>query len=371
MDLAPLGAIFAPLQGRFEITLRAPISARYLKLVTRPLSPAATTDKNLVDIVVTELQAYLVTPITRSTGWQGSNSELFTFGGRTQLGGRPDLSYDFSLQLSRAGQSEAPSRETWLVSNGLNFSRQLQPVVLLSTRVARQDFDLGRGHEGAILYSASLAADELATLSHTLSYSGQINQAAAGTTTANSVSLFNRATPYRGIGLLAGGSWGTATNLSGQTSRSNVITLNATLEPHRALTLGGTYGRNGSVTLGGGLPTTVSRQQIIQGTVSFSPFPALYFSGGIQRTITELQGFTLVNLASGFSPFPGGALQFTLAFNETLDSNNAVTRLITPGLRWNITRSAVLSSSYGFVDSTGPQTNLHTRTFDVNLRIQL
>jgi hypothetical protein len=366
---APQGALFAPFQSRFEITLRVPVAARYLKVVTRPLSTAATTDRNLADIIVTELQVLLVTPVTISTGWQSSNAQLLTLGGRTQLFGRPDVSYDLAMQFARSEQAQTPAAQTWLVANGLNFSRRLSDFALANARLARQDFDQGHGHEGAFLYSASVSADELPTLGHTASYSGQVNTAPAGTSTNNAISFYSRATPYRGIGLLAGFSWSTGTNVTGRTTRSNVVTINATIQPHPKLTLAGTFGRNGSVTLGGNQDTVLSVQQFLQGSVSFNPVPALYLSGSVQRTSTDSQTYTLTNVAAGFSPFPGGSLQFSVAFNETLDSNNAVTRLITPGVRWNITRAAVLSVSYALVDNTSPQSELHSRTFDVNLRI--
>jgi hypothetical protein len=246
----------------------------------------------------------------------------------------------------------------------------LSEILMTNARVARQDYDQGRGHEGAVLYSAALTADELATLGHTLSYSGQINTAAEGTTVVNSVSLFNRATPYRGIAFLAGFSWSNTNNPSGQTLRSNVITLNATVQPNTKLTLGGTYGRTGSVTMGGPV-TLVSRQQYILGSISFNPFPVLYLGGSVQRTLNDNLGYTLANVTAGFSPFPGGALQFTASFNESADTADNITRLISTGLRWNITRSVVLSATYGINDTTGPTSDVHTRTFDLNLRIPL
>lgn len=371
LAIAAAGVVFSPFLSRFEITLLRPASARYLKLVTRPLAPAATTDKTLADIAVTEVQVFLVTPVARSTGWQGSNSELFTLGLRTQVLGRPDLSYDVSLQLARAEQAQSPAVQTYLLANGLSYGKRLSPVFLLSARLARQDFDQTRGHESNLLYSASLAADELPTLGHTLAYSGQTSSTRDGVLHTNSISLYNRATPYRGIGLLAGFSLNLADNLNGQTERSNVITLNTTLQPHPSLTLAGTYGRTGTVVTGGGQPSLLTHSQLLQGTASFNPFPALYIAGGVQRTITDQRGYTLENLAVGVSPFPGGALQFSFSYNETVDSTGQRTRLITPALRWNIHRSAVAIASYSFIDTESTSQSTRSRTFDINLRIPL
>src|SRR5262249_26451774 len=66
--------LFAQFTNRFEIRIQT-TAARYLKVVTQPLVPAVTTDPQLSDILVTELQSLLSTPVTRSSGWQTSNSE--------------------------------------------------------------------------------------------------------------------------------------------------------------------------------------------------------------------------------------------------------------------------------------------------------
>lgn len=367
LSLPSPNVIFAPFQSRFELTLQAQVSARYLKVVTHPLSAAATTDRNLGDILVTELQVLLITPVRSSSGWQTSDTEQVTLGVRTQPGGIPDLTYDLSMQAARSEQSQGPTTKTYLVANGLTFLRRLSEIFTAMARLSRQDYDQGRGHEGAFLYTASLTANELPTLGHTLTYSGQTTMAADGTTVINSVSLFNRATPYRGVALLATFSWNDTLNPIGQTLRTNVVTVDATVQPNEKLTLGATYGRTGSVILGGAAP--VSLQQYFLGRASFNPFAAFYVSGSVQRTITNNQGYTLANVTGAFSPFPGGNLQFTLSFNETVDTSNNLTRLITPGLRWNIARSAVLTVTYGINDTTGPTSHLYSRIFDVNLRI--
>lgn len=355
-------------QNRFEITI-APTAARFVKTVVKPLA-VVTTDQRLADLFVTELQVYLVSPATRSASRQDSNTELLTAGLRTQVAGWDDLAYDASLSASRSQQG-AEARYTYFVANGLTYVRKLSPIFLVSARVARQDLKQARGHRGEFLYSASLSADELPTLNHSLAYTGQTSTGAAGTTTSNSVSLFNRATPYRGIGLLAGASYTVATTVTGQTNRTHSLTANATLQPHAALTLTGTYGLTGTLTTGGAEPAPRTRAQHVEGTASFNPFPALYASGGVQRTVTDGKGYTFGNVALGVSPFQGGALQLTFSYNQTLDSNGAVTRLVAPGLRWNIDRSTVLTATYVLADSEGETEVTRARTFDVNLRIPL
>ena len=369
-QVAVLGpAVFPLFQNRFEITIET-TAALFLKVVARPLSPAATGDQRLADILVTEIQPYLVALVERDVGWQSSNSQLLTAALRTQLFDRDDLSYDAMLSVSRA---DDPGRTatTWLLANALGFSRRLGPMFLVAARVARQDRNQAQGHQGAWLYSASLAADELPTLGHTLAYSGQTNSTPDGTATTNSLSFFNRATPYRNVGLLAGASWTLATTPAGQTNRTTLITVSASLQPHPSLTLGGNYGRTGTQISGGEQAAISSRAERLEGSFSFNPFPTLYLSGSASRNLADGKSFTLANAAVGFSPFQGGALQLSFSFNQTLDAAGAATRLVSPGLRWNVNRSAVLTASYVWLDNEGGAGAIHTRTFQANLRISL
>jgi hypothetical protein len=54
-------AAFSAVQNRFEIAISL-TQARYVKVVTRPLSPGVSTDSRFANVFVTELQALLVTP---------------------------------------------------------------------------------------------------------------------------------------------------------------------------------------------------------------------------------------------------------------------------------------------------------------------
>lgn len=369
-DCAPV--VFPALQNRFEISIQ-PTQAQYLKVVTRPLVSADTSDPRFANVFVTEVQALNVQAVTRSSGWQKSDSELFTLGLRTQLFGRSDLSFDSSLQLARTGQTGGEGLGlAWIAASGLSYGRKLGSIFLLGARLARQDSDQLRGHTGAWQYSVSLGAEELPTLGHSLSYSGQASTSAAGTATSNSISFFNHATPYRGFGLQAGMSWSIANGTSGETNRNNLLTLSASVQPHPKLTLSAGYGRTGSVLSGGNKPSQTQVQQHFDATASFNPIAALYVSGGLTWARTDVQDYTLANLQAGFSPFQGGALQLTFGFNQSIDSSGALTRQIAPGLRWSINRAIVLTASYALLDSSGgADGGTHQRTFGANLRIPL
>ncbi len=369
-ELPIIGAVvFGAFQNRFEITI-APTAARYLKVVTKPLDPAVTTNRAFANIFVTELQTLLIESVAGSRGWQSSSRVAWNASFRTQLFD-PSLSYDFTVLLTRGNQTGTQAVDTYLVTNGINYSRKLSPILLLGARVARQDQDQSQGHQGLFLYSASLAANELLTLSHSLVYSGQWVTGAGATGTQNSLSLYNRATPFRGVGLLAGAGVSLLRNAVGQTNRSDLFTFALSLQPHAKLSLAGTYGHTETTVSGGGLPRTAAKGDHVDGNVTFTPFPALYLSAGVSRNVTESRAVTLANSALNFSPFPGGDLQFNLSFNESFDPATGVSRLFVPSLRWNIRAGTLLTVTESvLVNGIGAQST-HAQTFDVDLKITL
>jgi hypothetical protein len=365
------GVLFGAFQNRFEITIPT-TAARYLKIVTKPLDPAVTVDRRFTNILVTELQVLLITPLTGTTaGWQASTREVLNASGRTPLG-PAGLFYDVNGIVSHSTATGTPTLNTWLLTNGLSYGRRLSQIFVFNARVARQDDDQSFGHEGLFLYSASLVATPLATLSHSLIYSGQSvwNQQGFGST--NSVSFYNRATPYRGIGLLAGGAYSIITQGSGLVLRSGSVTFNASVQPHSTLTLSTTLGHAESVSSGGGQPRTVSITDRIDAGAVYNPVSALYVAGGYSRIITDSTPHTLANGSVTFSPFPGGNLQLSLNYSETYQDPGETTRLFTPALRWNVRPGTMITTSYTLLDSSSGSTSAnHTRTFDANFQTAL
>jgi hypothetical protein len=361
--------VFNAFQPRFEIVIPE-TQARYLKLVARPLAAGATTDPAFRNVFVTELQVLLIVAAPAAHGWQSATAEVFSASARTQLTPAPLLSHDISLFVTNGERAGSPAQTTWVLANGLSLSKKLTDILLLSARVARQDADQTRGHEGQWLYSASLGATPLPTLTSSFVYSGRVDTNALGTTTTNGVSLFAQAIPYRGIGLLGNATYGITALPTGQDSQFDSLTFSATAQPNDKLTLAGTFGHSASVTTGAGLPRSSSASNRIEGTVSFTPFRALYLSGGASRTITQPRPVTLANGTVSFSPFQGGELQFSLTYTQSLEADTSVNRIFSPSIRWNL-RRATITASYSLLESEGPVQNIHTRTFDANLRIPL
>ncbi|HUJ25227.1 MAG TPA: hypothetical protein VLW85_04360, partial [Myxococcales bacterium] len=262
--------IFNEVLNRFEITIPATAN-RYLKIVTLPLDPAVTLDKRYSSILVTELQTLLITPVG-VTPWQANTRAVANFSGRTPVV-LPGLFADVNGIVSHNTATGQPTLNTWLLTEGLSYTRKLSPVVLLNARVSRQDDDQSFGHEGLFIYTASLAVTPLPTLSHSLIYSGQSIWNQQGFGDSNSLSFYNRLAPYRGIGLLAGGSYSVIQNPGGTVLETGSVLLNGTVQPHPTLTLSGTWGYSQSVTTGGGQPRSVQDTNRVDTGITWNPFP--------------------------------------------------------------------------------------------------
>jgi hypothetical protein len=241
----------------------------------------------------------------------------------------------------------------------------------MNWRVARQDQDQSRGHEGSFLYSSSLTATELPTLSHSLVYSGQSTWTQSGFFSMNSLSFFNRATPYRGIGLLAGAVYSFNTAPDGTHLHSDTVTLTGSLAPNPKLSFAATFAHADTTTEGGVALRTSSSSNQVTGSFTATPVPALYLSAGVTHLVSSGTPHTLANGSVSFSPFPGGDLQLSLNYLQTYQDPDQVTQLFSPQIRWNIRPSILLTVSYTLQDSHAGVAGTLARTFEANLQMSL
>ncbi|BDG09253.1 hypothetical protein [Anaeromyxobacter paludicola] len=363
--------IFNALLNRYELTLQQ-VQAPFVKLVVQPLPPALTTDRRYADVLVTELQAYQVVPAAQVRGRSTLSSHSASLAMRQQLTADPLLAYDFAGNLSYSRGNTA-----YTLQNGLSLERALRDWLKLAARVARQDTGVSASgtpgqHDGAWQYSASLAATPLPTLTHALTYSGQLTQTPRGSAELNSATLVNRAALYRGVDLLL--STGYAYNLleTGAVARGPTVVATASLIPNRVVTLSSTYAYSSLRQTGGGLPDSSLENERVDGALSISPFPALYLSTAVQRIIKGTRPTTLATFSGGLTPFPDGSLLLRLAYTESLDTAlDAKTHAASAGARWNFSPHAYLDLNYSLLGSDAPTGTTDTRSFTASLAIQL
>jgi hypothetical protein len=345
--------VFDPFQNYFEIPI-AQVQARYLKVLTKPLPVAATVDRQYADILVTEVQVFLVTPAGSAPQKFSDATGTFNGSARVLLVRDWNLAYDVSLNFIQQNQLQPRS---WSVTNGFGASRQLVAAVGVAARIERTDFNSGQGHEAQSRLSAQLTWNPLSALGMGVTYSGQYGEQLYGDTIANALNGVIRVDLYEGVSLSFSQTLSNARAADGRVTDGLTSSAGLTLVPLQALSLNATWSLNANESGGAGRPSVTERGSQLVASVTFAPVQAFYVSGGVtySKSLTQGKSQALTNVAAGFSPFPGGQLQVSVGYNEYLDSSGqALTRLVGPGVRWNFRPGWYVEGTYTWTETTQP-----------------
>ncbi|HEY6004575.1 MAG TPA: hypothetical protein VIV57_17005 [Anaeromyxobacter sp.] len=367
---------FGTFEARFEISLPT-TRARYLKVVTAPLSPSATTDPRFADIQVTELQAFQIVAATSVLGWSRSWSNTVNGGLSLPLTANRELSYDLSLTLGLRGP---PVRNGWFLTNGLSWGRQLSPKLGLSARLQRSDNGgTGTKSTGQTTWGASLAAQPLRTLTASAGYSGAAVEQPEGTVFTHGLTGSVAAALYDGWSASASGGSGVSF-APHRTSRNSQVSFSTTVTPATNLSLSGTYSFSEGTSSGAGVtasgatagPSSTS-SEAITGSASWTPVPALALSGSATRLRDGSQPpHSLAAFQIAYSPFRGGSLVVGLGHAETFDyQSSATTRSSTASLTWRLTSWANLLAGYVLAESKAPLGSTTTHALNARLTLTL
>ncbi len=352
-------AQFIQLASHFEINFPN-ITARYVKVVVSPLTPAAAaSDPTFPDpdkIFVTEIQAFLKQSVPQNKSSLSSTTQRVNSNVHVLLLRSPDIYYDISYSLQTASVSAArsvPTITTWTLSNMLGATQRLSNVFTARATIGRQDFKNVTSEMTTYQWSATLDAVPLSTLVQTLTYSGSTQQLPERTTTANSLLFNSTAQLYKDISAFINAGIFFTSESGGRDTSGSTLNSGITLAPNKKLSMTLNYGYNQSRQSGGGLNELSTTSSSTDLSVSYTPFPALYFFADWAWQKTSGQnGDFLQNYNINWSPFQGGALQINFFYNQTLrQADNSKTTIIRPYLRWNVTRSSFLTLSYSIIDS--------------------
>jgi hypothetical protein len=362
-------ATFGPIDNRFEI--RFPnVTTRYIKVVTRPLPvsvvPPPGTD--ISNILVTEVQAFQIKSAAEVRGKTSSTVQTAELGARAMLLDYPSVYYDFYGIYRRA---DPGGSQNYDVTNSLTVSHQFSRVFSGTARVGREDSENANIRTAVILYSASLSAVPLPTLSHTLQYSGRTEEQGGKKSEANSFTLNNYARLYEGIDVNLSGGASFQNTEDDRKTDSRFVTFGATVTPRTSLTLGTSYTGTKTFQTGGGREDVKSTESSAGVNVSWQPFNTLYLNAAIGRsTRTGEANSTNRNFSLNYSPFQGGALQFNFQYFEGLTTpGDRRDRNVTPSVRWRINPWAFSDVSYQISRSTSYFETSKTDTFTVSLRM--
>ncbi|WP_243371563.1 hypothetical protein [Geotalea sp. SG265] len=337
-------------QQWFTLDLNAPVKTKYIKVVVN--WPIMNVDPkwNGVQIKVTDLQAFLSQPAAQVQGTSSRFSQTFNTDVRTKI--TDSLYHNLNLSLSNTTGGEL----AYVLDNNLTYDHRLNSMFTVGASAGREDLLSGGLHSSAYLYSASLKATPLPGLNNALVYSGRIDQAVNGTSESNSIFLTNTAQPYKGVAFNLSGGYSLSTDARGQKSENLSFVSGASIAPRQDLNFTMSYNRSltsasgGTPGLGASAAITGASQSGQMGA-TYRPFPNLYLfaSLGIQQAESKKTQY-IQNYGGTWSPFPDGALQFNIAYNESANStNNEKNSSLTPSISWKVAPKAMLSLSYSLL----------------------
>jgi hypothetical protein len=382
------GALFGPLDRRFEISFPA-VTTRYIKAVTRPLPGGVigTTNTSLFPtIFITEVQAF-VDRTAQGGGASRSQSITQLFRShivdlRAILFRTPSLYYRFNAEYQEF-DDEDDAR--YIISNGLFFTHRLSRILSTSMN-GTVEFGKEQDEErSAVRYYAALTATPLPTLTDSIVVSGNREWFVDTTTTTNSVVLYNAAQLYRGLDAtlnLGAVVSSQETDGGGTLDRTEYyVNAGAGVTPHPNLTLSAYYlgkitDTSGTSTVGIAGPGRSTNRQTtehhVDATASFTPFRSLAFTGTTSIVFeTDRETQFAQNFGGSWSPFPDGNLQLSFFYSESRLSDESVTRLIQPTVRWYLTsrRRSYLEATYQMNTLDGVALTTESNLFSMRLNV--
>jgi len=361
---------FGIFENRFEVPIPR-TQSRYLKVVTKPLSPSVTVDPRFSAIRVTELQAFLVVPADQAPSQNEQWGGNFSGSARVML--VQDWNFAYTLALA-ASHQDSFALQDWSVLNALGAGRNVTRDLAIFAQVSRTDSaQTNLPHEAVNRWSAQLSYNPFPTLGASFTYSGQYGQLYVGQVLSNAVTLVGNLNPWQGVSLSATAGYSWAKDEIGRSLESPNGSVSITLVPMQVLSINGTWGVSSSIAITPGGLVQSQRTTSLQGNLSFTPVRALYFNAGIIRSTGSDQGpQTLLNFGAGFSPFTGGQLLLRFGYDENLDTQAQMrNRVFGPSLRWNIRTGTYLNVAYTWNDSVQPALLTQSRSLFATLFVTL
>lgn len=337
-------APFGPLDNRFEIAFGA-VSARYVKVVTRPLGRAVPFADEYPTIQVTEIDAFERVEVEAGVRRTARNQQNGSFSGRVQLLPVTHLFYELNVLASRADLGE---RQT-IVVNSLILNKDLTRVWSVSARAGRENNDRTLSKSWANFYSAALVATPLPTFRATFGATGRREGGDTGGRNTDALLANASATLYRGLDVQAAlGTARSTLSTSGRRTDTVEATLGIQVHPNPSISLYANYHDASRKLTAGGLPDLDDPDKSIQAGLSVSPIRSLYLAGSVTRQKrAEFGQRTLHDYNVSWSPFPFGTLHFNFTYAEAYESQfETLTRNWGPSVRWNVTPRTYLDVSW-------------------------
>ncbi len=360
-------APFGPFENRFQLDFRG-VVARYLKVVTRPLSPAVIDAGRYPDILVTELQAILTRRAGEARGRQTRTMQNLNTDLRLRLLDAPMLYYEGSYWYNSVG-IDGLERDT--LSNGVSLTHRFNRLVGTYARAAIERGIQPEGRRNATVTNATLTLDPLPTLRTALLYTGQDEEIGGRPNDRQGFTVQTNAQVYRGVETQVGFGWNVTTRETGERLRDRLLNASATIAPRPDLTLSFTYSDTATTLTNafGGLERYDTRSGYL--TLAVDPFRTLHLVLGEEVVVMRNTKTRLThNIGANWAPFPDGTLQLIVAYNEARrDLYFGTERTFRAGARWAFSRQSYIDLSYHRLESEFVSLSSDSRIYSADLKI--
>lgn len=353
-------AVFGTFDNRFEISFPS-INTRFIKVVTRPLSPAVPGAAAFPDIFVTEMEAF----ITES----GLDSEKIDHNYNLNLRGKLTDKTSIGYNLFYLSKEEDPlSEKRTELTNGIYVRHIFNQVFSASTNFSQTDRKKNDEESVEYIYAASLKADYWKNFRQVLTYSGMETKEKDGSSSTNSIFLRTNTDLYRGWSALLDTGYNWSEPLESVPKTSTIIRADTNLVPNDKITINMNYAVTNTKENGGENRDTSKTEWGFQAFLT--PFRALIFNFRFYELDQDDSKSTLYNYSANWSPFPDGDLQFFFTYTETLRPEiGQKDRNIGPSLKWSLNRHFFLDMAYNITSSETILQTTDSDSFNVNLKI--
>lgn len=359
-------APFGPFENRFEIDFPN-ITARYVKVVTRPLSISVPDSSRFTDIFVTEIQAFLRRPATTVTQRIQQTTHLLNSDVRMRILDAPSVFYEGYFLFNGPSQF---GKSTRTLSNGVSVNHTFGPFSAYGRAAHEQGSD-PRGERTANLTNATFTIDPIRTLRSSLLFNAQDERVAGRADDRKAILVQNSAQLYEGVDVLFGFGWNFTTEHTGENARGRLLNASATIVPRQHLSLTFSYDDTSTKRSRPSAPDLETGVRRLYAAVAVDPIRTFHLVVGEDIIVTTNERTrTTVDVGANWAPFPDGSLQFVFAHNEAIRALEFGKERSTLGLvRWNLTRRSYVDFSYQKIRSELIFFTTDTRTFSINVRL--
>lgn len=337
-------APFGPFETRFQIDF-PDITARYIKVVTRPLAAVVPESASYPHILVTEVQPFFRQPAGQVRRDLSQTTHVVNADARMRLLDAPALYYEGSYFYNGPNLLGA---HTDTLSNGLSANHKFGRMFSAFGRAAREQGTQAEGVRVATVTNATFTFEPASTFRSSVLWSSQDERIAGAPQTRRGIFLQNAAQPYQGIDLLFGAGWNATTSQTGEIAHDRLVNFSASMQPRRHVSVTVNYDglwskRSGTYT---GVPEADTQR--LYTSLAVDPTPTLHLVVGEEViAITGQNTRTTLALNASWSPFPDGALEFVFAYNDALRPlEYGSDRDTLASVRWNLSRRSYIYVSY-------------------------